>query len=124
MFEQMIPPQIQIYQETIKPISHYEEYINNKILTSTMLTYAKQAQFIVKSTRDIIDDLNFDIEKFEEFLSTLDDDYDMLENFYDRFLPKNREEQEIKDITNNLLTNLILLQNDISIILSKQYENR
>jgi acyl carrier protein len=37
---------------------------------------------------------------------------------------KIREEEEIKKITNELLTSLILLQNDISIILSKQNDTQ
>ena len=120
MFEQILPPQIQIYSDTIRPISHYEQYVDSTS-TSEMLNHAKQAQFIVSSTRYIIDDLNFNQERFEDFISTLDDDYELLENFYNRFVPQNPQEEEIKKITNDLLTNLILLQNDISIILSKQY---
>jgi len=122
MLEQMLPPQLQIYNDSIKPISHYEQYID-VISTSEMLTYAKQAQFIVSSTREIVDDLNVNVERFEEFLSTLDDDYDMLEKFYNTFLPKNSQEEEIKKITDKLLTNLVLLQNDISVILSKLNDN-
>jgi len=118
MLEQMIPPQLQIYNDIIRPISHYEQYVDI-VSTPAMLNYAKQAQFIVTSTREIVDDLNVDKERFEEFLSTLDDDYDMLEKFYNTFLPQNSQEEEIKKITNELLTSLILLQNDISIILSK-----
>ncbi len=120
MFEQILPPQIQIYSDTIRPISHYEQYVDSTS-TPEMLNHAKQAQFIVSSTRYIIDDLNFNQERFEDFISTLDDDYELLENFYNRFVPQNPQEEEIKKITNDLLTNLILLQNDISIILSKQY---
>jgi hypothetical protein len=122
MLEQMIAPQLQIYHDIIKPISHYEQYVES-ISTPAMLNYAKQAQFIVTSTREIVDDLNVDKDRFEEFLSTLDDDYDLLEKFYNTFLPKNSQEKEIKKITDKLLTNLILLQNDISIILSKLDEN-
>lgn len=116
----MIPPQLQIYNDTIKPISHYEHYVDS-VSTVEMLNYAKQAQFIVSSTRDIIDDLNFNTERFEQFLSTLDDGYELLEKFYTTFVPKNSQEKEIKVITDSLLTSLMLLQNDISIILSKQY---
>ena len=122
MLEQMIPPQLQIYSDIIKPISHYEQYVDS-VSTPAMLNYAKQAQFIVSTTREIVDELNIDRAKFEDFLSTLDDDYDMLEKFYNTFLPKNSQEEEIKKITDELLTSLILLQNDISIILSKLNDN-
>ncbi|MBL0707811.1 MAG: hypothetical protein JJW00_02065, partial [Sulfurimonas sp.] len=68
--------------------TYYEQHIKT-VSTPVMINYAKQAQFIVSSTRDIVDDLNFNKERFEDFISSLDDDYEMLENFYNIFLPQN-----------------------------------
>ena len=67
----------------------------------------------------IIDDLNYDKEKFENIIYTFDDDYDMLKEFISKLNPVLKSHSELLKISENILTNLIKAQNEISIIISQ-----
>ena len=116
-------PQFNTYSNSVTPISHF--YNTHKSLIPTeseinsLLPYARQTDFILSTFHEIIDDLNYDKEKFENIIYTFDDDYDMLKEFISKLNPVLKSHSELLKISENILTNLIKAQNEISIIISQ-----
>ena len=116
-------PQYNLYTNSLTPIVHYFKEHKNSIPTedeiNKLIPYAKQTDFILTTFHEIIDDLNYDKEKFENIIYTFDDDYDMLKEFISKLNPVLKSHNELLKISENILTNLIKAQNEISIIISQ-----
>ena len=115
-------PQYNVYTNSLTPLVHYFKEHKNSIPTedeiNKLIPYAKQTDFILTTFHEIIDDLNYDKEKFENIIYTFDDDYDMLKEFISKLNPVLKSHSELLKISENILTNLIKAQNEISIIIS------
>ncbi|PRM87174.1 hypothetical protein CJ671_10340 [Aliarcobacter cryaerophilus] len=116
-------PQYNVYTNSLTPLVHYFKEHKNSIPTedeiNKLIPYAKQTDFILTTFHEIIDDLNYDKEKFENIIYTFDDDYDMLKEFVSKLNPVLKSHNELLKISENILTNLIKAQNEISIIISQ-----
>ena len=116
-------PQYNVYTNSLTPLVHYFKEHKNSIPTedeiNKLIPYAKQTDFILTTFHEIIDDLNYDKEKFENIIYTIDDDYDMLKEFISKLNPVLKSHSELLKISENILTNLIKAQNEISIIISQ-----
>lgn len=116
-------PQYNVYTNSLTPLVHYFKEHKNSIPTegeiNKLIPYAKQTDFILTTFHEIIDDLNYDKEKFENIIYTFDDDYDMLKEFISKLNPVLKSHNELLKISENILTNLIKAQNEISIIISQ-----
>jgi len=117
-------PQFNVYTNSLKPIIHYSKEHKQGILSENeikkLLPYAKQTDFILTTFCEIIDDLQYDKEKFENIIYTLDDDYDMLKEFSDRLNPTIKSHNELLKISNKILSNLMKVQNELGIIISQK----
>jgi histidinol phosphatase-like PHP family hydrolase len=120
-------PQFNVYHNSVSPIvRYYREHINSFPSESEidkLLPYAKQTDFILTTFHEIVDDLNYDKEKFENIIYTFDDDYDMLKDFISKLNPRIKSHYELLEISDKILTNLIKAQNELGIIIS-QHEHR
>ena len=120
-------PQFDAYHSSVTPIVQYSRshasslYDEDEI--KKLLPYAKQTDFILTTFLEIIDDLNYDKEKFENIIYNLDDDYDELSEFTKKLNPKLKIHKELYDMSQNILTNLMKVQNKLGIIVS-QNENK
>ena len=116
-------PQYNLYTNSLTPLVHYFKEHKNSVPTedeiNKLIPYAKQTDFILTTFHEIIDDLNYDKEKFENIIYTFDDDYDMLKEFISKLNPVLKSHNELLKISENILTNLIKAQNEISIIISQ-----
>ncbi|MDX4071357.1 hypothetical protein Q6A88_06545 [Aliarcobacter skirrowii] len=116
-------PQYNVYTNSLTPLVHYFKEHKNSVPTedeiNKLIPYAKQTDFILTTFHEIIDDLNYDKEKFENIIYTFDDDYDMLKEFISKLNPVLKSHSELVKISENILTNLIKAQNEISIIISQ-----
>ena len=116
-------PQYNVYTNSLTPLVHYFKEHKNSIPTedeiNKLIPYAKQTDFVLTTFHEIIDDLNYDKEKFENIIYTFDDDYDMLKEFVSKLNPVLKSHSELLKISENILTNLIKAQNEISIIISQ-----
>ena len=116
-------PQYNVYTNSLTPLVHYFKEHKNSIPTedeiNKLIPYAKQTNFVLTTFHEIIDDLNYDKEKFENIIYTFDDDYDMLKEFISKLNPVLKSHSELLKISENILTNLIKAQNEISIIISQ-----
>jgi len=116
-------PQYNVYTNSLTPLVHYFKEHKNSIPTedeiNKLIPYAKQTDFVLTTFHEIIDDLNYDKEKFENIIYTFDDDYDMLKEFISKLNPVLKSHNELLKISENILTNLIKAQNEISIIISQ-----
>ena len=116
-------PQYNVYTNSLTPLVHYFKEHKNSIPTedeiNKLIPYAKQTDFVLTTFHEIIDDLNYDKEKFENIIYTFDDDYDMLKEFISKLNPVLKAQNELLKISENILTNLIKAQNEISIIISQ-----
>ena len=116
-------PQYNLYTNSLTPLVHYFKEHKNSIPTedeiNKLIPYAKQTDFVLTTFHEIIDDLNYDKEKFENIIYTFDDDYDMLKEFISKLNPVLKSHNELLKISENILTNLIKAQNEISIIISQ-----
>lgn len=116
-------PQFNTYSNSVTPISHF--YNTHKSLIPTeseinsLLPYARQTDFILSTFHEIIDDLNYDKEKFEQIIYSFDDDYDMLKDFISNLNPSIKSHNELLKISDKILTNLIKAQNELGIIISQ-----
>ena len=120
-------PQFNVYHNSLQPIAHYHQtnskapFADNDI--NKLLPYAKQTDFILKTFSEIVDDLTYDKEKFQNIIYTFDDDYDMLKDFVSNLNPMIKSHNELLKISDNILSNLIQAQNDLGLIIS-QHENK
>ena len=116
-------PQYNVYTNSLTPLVHYFKEHKNSIPTedeiNKLIPYAKQTDFILTTFHEIIDDLNYDKEKFENIIYTFDDDYDMLKDFISKLNPNIRSHYELIKISDKILTNLIKAQNELGIIISQ-----
>jgi hypothetical protein len=116
-------PQYNLYTNSLTPLVHYFKEHKNSVPTedeiNKLIPYAKQTDFILTTFHEIIDDLNYDKDKFENIIYTFDDDYDMLKEFISKLNPVLKSHSELLKISENILTNLIKAQNEISIIISQ-----
>ena len=119
-------PQFNAYHYSVNPIVHYyrehtkapfdDEGINK------LLPYAKQTAFILETFGEIVDDLTYDKDKFQQIIYTFDDDYDMLKEFISHLSPHLKSHKALLDISETILTNLMKAQNDLGLIIA-QHEN-
>jgi len=116
-------PQYNVYTNSVSPLAHYVKEHKNLVPSESeivkLLPYAKQTDFILSTFHDIIDDLNYDKEKFENIIYTFDDDYEMLRDFISRLNPLITSHNELLKVSENILTNLIKAQNELGIIISQ-----
>ncbi|MGM0608812.1 MAG: hypothetical protein ACQESP_10385 [Candidatus Muiribacteriota bacterium] len=116
-------PQYNVYTNSVSPLAHYVKEHKNLVPSDSEITkllpYAKQTDFILSTFHDIIDDLNYDKEKFENIIFSFDDDYDMLKDFTSKLNPLIKSHSELLNISENILTNLIKAQNELGIIISQ-----
>ncbi len=121
-------PQYNIYNSSVSPLVEYSKthkpsvYDENEI--KRLIPYAKQTDFILSTFSDIVDDLNYDKEKFENIIYSFDDDYDMLKEFASHLQPKLKIHNELYILTQNILTNLVKVQNELGLIISQHEHNQ
>lgn len=127
MIEQMFIdlPQFNVYSNSLSPIIHYsKEHTSSSVLNESeiekLLPYARQTDFILTTFHEIVDDLNYDKEKFENIIFTFDDDYDMLKKFISKLNPVIKSHNELLKISDKILSNLIKAQNELGIIISQK----
>ncbi|KAB7880170.1 hypothetical protein GA417_14550 [Poseidonibacter ostreae] len=127
MIEQMFIdlPQFNVYSNSLSPIIHYsKEHTSSSVLNESeiekLLPYARQTDFILTTFHEIVDDLNYDKEKFENIIFTFDDDYDMLKEFISKLNPVIKSHNELLKISDKILSNLIKAQNELGIIISQK----
>lgn len=127
MIEQMFIdlPQFNVYSNSLSPIVHYsKEHTSSSVLSESeiekLLPYARQTDFILTTFHEIVDDLNYDKEKFENIIFTFDDDYDMLKEFISKLNPVIKSHNELLKISDKILSNLIKAQNELGIIISQK----
>ena len=117
-------PQFNVYSNSFRPIIHYSKtYIGATLSESEikkLLPYARQTDFILTTFHEIVDDLNYDKEKFENIIYTFDDDYDMLKEFMSKLNPVLKSHDELLQVSDKILTNLIKAQNELGIIISQK----
>ena len=115
-------PQYAIYNTAFSPISAYSKEHSGSVYDEKeiqkLIPYAKQTDFILSTFREIVDDLTYDKEKFEGVIYKLDDDYELLNNFVAKLNPKLKMHKDLYDISQNILTNLIKVQNDLGLIIA------
>ena len=121
-------PQFNAYHNSVTPLAHY--YESHKNVTPSeeeikrLLPYAKQTDFILSTFHEIIDDLNYDKEKFENIIFSFDDDYDMLKEFTATLNPIIESHSQLLEVSQKILSNLIKAQNELGIIISQhEYKN-
>jgi len=130
MFESAIVdmPQYDVYQSSLSPIVTYVKAHNNNIFSESdlekLLPYARQTDFILSTFHEIIDDLNYDKDKFEQIIYTFDDDYDMLKDFTTHLNPVIKSHNELLKMSEKILANLIKAQNELGIIVSQHEHTR
>ena len=116
-------PQYNVYTNSVSPLVHYVKEHKNLVPSESEITkllpYAKQTDFILLTFHDIIDDLNYNKEKFENIIYTFDDDYEMLRDFISKLNPVIKNHSELLKISESILTNLIKAQNELGIIISQ-----
>jgi len=116
-------PQYNVYTNSVSPLVYYVKEHKDLIPTESeiakLLPYAKQTEFILSIFHEIIDDLNYDKEKFENIIYTFDDDYEMLRDFTSKLNPAIKSHSELLKISENILSNLIKAQNELGIIISQ-----
>jgi hypothetical protein len=122
MFDQVAIDLPQIYHQSFTPITHYyQEHKNNSlgaIEIQKLLPYAKLTNSILVTFFEIIDDLSYDKDKFEQIIFSFDDDYDMLSEFVSKLDPSITSHKELLAISDNILSNLIKAQNELGLIIS------
>lgn len=120
-------PQYNVYTNSVSPLAYYVKEHKDLMPTESEITkllpYAKQTDFILSTFHEIIDDLNYDKEKFENIIYTFDDGYDMLRDFTSKLNPVIKSHSELLKISENILSNLIKAQNELGIIIS-QHEHK
>ena len=121
-------PQFNAYHYSVSPIVHYHKENNNSFPSESeidkLLPYAKQTDFILTTFHEIVDDLNYDKEKFENIIYTFDDDYDMLKDFISKLNPRIKSHNELLKISDKILLNLIKAQNELGIIISQNEHSK
>lgn len=121
-------PQFNVYSHSLSPITHYYQTHQSTIPTESeiqkLLPYAKQTDFILETFHEIIDDLHYDKERFENIIATFDDDYDILKAFISKLNPHLKSHNELLKVSNKILTNLIKAQNELGIIVSQNDNKR
>jgi len=116
-------PQFNVYHNSLTPIIHsYEEHrggILSEEEVKKLLPYARQTDFILSTFHEIVDDLNYNKENFENIIYTFDDDYDMLKEFISKLNPVIKSHNELLNVSEKILSNLIKAQNELGIIISQ-----
>lgn len=116
-------PQYNVYTNSVSPLVHYVKEHENLVPTESeidkLLPYARQTDFILSTFHEIIDDLNYEKEKFENIIYTFDDDYDMLKSFISKLNPSLKSHYELLKVSENILSNLIKAQNELGVIISQ-----
>lgn len=116
-----------IYSISFKDVkSHYEKIYNgstnldNEVISS--IPSAKLASLMISGLKEIVYDLNYDKEKFENLIFTLDDDYDLISN-YTKNLNKNiKSHNELLKLTDVILDDIMIVQRELGFIISN-HEN-
>ncbi len=120
--------QYNVYKNSVSPLVHYvkehKDSIPTELEIDKLLPYARQTDFVLMTFHEIIDDLNYDKEKFENIIYTFDDDYDMLKNFISKLNPLIKSHYELLKISENILSNLMKAQNELGIIISQHEYKR
>jgi translation initiation factor 2 beta subunit (eIF-2beta)/eIF-5 len=115
--------QVDLYNNSLKPLEHY--YNSHKSLVPSeaeiqkLIPFAKQTKFILETFHEIVDNLNYDKERFEEIIFKFDDDYDMLKEFTANLNPAIKSHNEILKISEKILDGLMKAQNDLGTIIAK-----
>lgn len=95
--------QYNVYKNSVSPLVHYvkehKDSIPTELEIDKLLPYARQTDFVLMTFHEIIDDLNYDKEKFENIIYTFDDDYDMLKNFISKLNPLIKSHYELLKIS-------------------------
>lgn len=125
MFENAVADlqQYHVYHSAIAPLVQYSEshaslvYDDNEV--KKLIPYARQTDFILSTFVEIIDDLNYDKEKFESIIYNLDDDYDTLKEFTSKLKPQLKIHNELYELSDKILTSLVQVQNELGLVISK-----
>ena len=102
-----------------------EKTIKTLIVEASAESGAKFVALLVRGDHELneiketLSQDDYDKKKFENIIYTFDDDYDMLKEFISKLNPVLKSHSELLKISENILTNLIKAQNEISIIISQ-----
>ena len=83
-----------------------------------LLPQAEQALFMLDGLIDIIDDLNYDKEKFESLIFKLDDDYELLRDFRKSLSPVILSHAELGKLSDEILDKLMKAQRELGLVIS------
>jgi hypothetical protein len=100
--------QFELYHQLMMPLLNIEpilEPADHNIIKNQ----ARMALAFTQGMRDILDDLTFDYDVFEHLLFELDDNYEVVKAEY-----MTVENIELKSIVNQLMTQMVKLQMEIS----------
>ena len=124
----MFDHQINAIAHMVEPIAHYRAHDSNAPITDSeakeLTHFAKQAKFMIEGFLDIIDDLTYDKEKFEETIARFDDDYEALRELTKRLNPTIASHHELLQLSNSILDGLIKAQNEMGLILMQHEHNK
>ena len=89
-----------------------------------LLPYAKQTLMMLDGLLDIVDELNYDKEKFEQLIFKLDDDYEMVRSFREKLLPLLKSHAELAKLSDEILDKLMIAQRELGLIIANNEHNR
>jgi len=83
-----------------------------------LLPYAKQALVMLDELLDIVDELNYDKEKFEQLIFKLDEDYEMVRSFSKKLSPVIKSHAELAKLSDEILDKLMIAQRELGLIIA------
>lgn len=115
--------QVELYSNSLKPLEQYysahKSMVPDEGEIQKLIPFAKQTEFILETFHEIVDDLNYNKEKFEEIIFKFDDDYDMLKEFTSNLNPTIKSHAEILKVSDKILDGLMKAQNDLGAIIAQ-----
>jgi len=99
--------------------AHYEEAQHSHKLgdaeAKELIPIAERTLAMVDGFLEIVDELNYDKEHFEELVMKLDDDYEQLRDFKSRLLPLIASHAKLAALSDAILDRLMQAQNRLGL---------
>ena len=112
-----------IYSTSMQGVkSHYQKIFHQNTLQEveieSTLPSAKLASLMISGLKEIVQDLNYDKEKFENLIFTLDDDYDLINEYTKNLNTNIKSHHELLKLTNSILDDIMIVQRELGFIIS------